>query len=274
MIKLIATDIDGTLVKDGSNKIDSEYYSVITALIRKGIKICACSGRQFQSMQRLFHPIAEELYYITENGTLLRTHNRILHTWPIPGEYFSSLLQEVRQIPGTSIVACTSKRSYVDAGEDSEVYHVLKDSYRYDIRNIPDLAALSGESILKVSVFHPTACEEVCHDFLQSHWAQDLQITCSGIQWIDCCAKNAGKGEAFALLQVYLDIPQEETVYFGDNMNDLSAFKEAGISATVANARSEVQEQADVIERSYSDLGVLRAMKRILQGKGIEEDKN
>lgn len=269
MIRLIATDIDGTLVKDGSHKINSEYYSVITALIRKGIKVCACSGRQFQSMRRLFRPIADELYYITENGTLLRTYDRILHTWPIQADYYIPLLQEIRRIPGTSIVVSTSECAFVDAGEDSEVFHFMKDSYRYDIRNIPDLGSLNPQTVLKVSIYHPTDCEGVCHDFLKAHWTKDLQITSSGVQWIDCCAENAGKGEAFALLQAYLDIPQEETVYFGDNMNDLSAFKEAGISATVANARPEVQERADVIEKSYSELGVLQAMKRILAGQNI-----
>ena len=47
MIKLIATDIDGTLVKDGSLLIDPEYMSVIDRLIDKGIIFVVCSGRQF-----------------------------------------------------------------------------------------------------------------------------------------------------------------------------------------------------------------------------------
>jgi hydroxymethylpyrimidine pyrophosphatase-like HAD family hydrolase len=53
-------------------------------------------------------------------------------------------------------------------------------------------------------------------------------------------------------------------VYFGDNLNDLSAFHQAGISATVANARSEMQDAADIIESSFSDLGVLKELRHIL----------
>ena len=66
MIKLIATDIDGTLVKDGSLLIDSEYMSVIDRLIDKGIIFVVCSGRQFSSEFKLFAPIKHKLLYITD----------------------------------------------------------------------------------------------------------------------------------------------------------------------------------------------------------------
>ena len=48
MIKLIASDIDGTLVKDGTLAIDGEYMEVIGRLIDKGIVFVACSGRQYR----------------------------------------------------------------------------------------------------------------------------------------------------------------------------------------------------------------------------------
>lgn len=54
MIKLIASDIDGTLVKDGTLAIDREYMKVIGRLIDKGIVFVACSGRQYRSERKLF----------------------------------------------------------------------------------------------------------------------------------------------------------------------------------------------------------------------------
>ena len=89
-------------------------------------------------------------------------------------------------------------------------------------------------------------------------------MTVSGAKWLDITAREAGKGEAYALLQEYLGIGQAETVYFGDNLNDLSAFHETGVAVTVANARSELKEAADVVERSYSKMGVLRELRNIL----------
>ena len=82
MIKLIATDIDGTLVKDGSLLIDPEYMSVIDRLIDKGIIFVVCSGRQFSSEFKLFAPIKHKLLYITDGGTVVRTPKEILKTYP------------------------------------------------------------------------------------------------------------------------------------------------------------------------------------------------
>ena len=78
MIKLIATDVDGTIVKDGTLRIDPEYMTVIERLIDKGYYFAACSGRQFVSEQKLFAPIKNKLLYITDGGTVVRTPDKIL----------------------------------------------------------------------------------------------------------------------------------------------------------------------------------------------------
>ena len=80
MIKLIATDIDGTLVKDGTLIIDPEYMTVISKLIDKGIIFTVCSGRQFSSEQKLFAPIKDKLMYITDGGTVVRTPDSLANT--------------------------------------------------------------------------------------------------------------------------------------------------------------------------------------------------
>ena len=69
----IATDIDGTLLKDGTLMIDPEYMTVIEKLTSKGIIFVACSGRQFISERKLFAPVCDKLLYITDGGTVVRT---------------------------------------------------------------------------------------------------------------------------------------------------------------------------------------------------------
>ena len=244
MLRLIASDIDGTLVPDSAPTINEEYFEVIRALQAKGVRFCPCSGRAFSSMVRMFEPLKDEVYFICENGSVLRTADKILHAWTIPEGVYAPFIEDARKLPGISICVSTPENVYTDAGEDSELFLLLRDSYRYDVENID--------------------CEEVARPITESHWQEDLQMLCSGKQWVDGLAKNAGKGEAFALLQEYLDIPKEETMYFGDNMNDLTAFKEAGISQTVSSARSEVKESVDYIAHSVKHDGVLQELKKIL----------
>ena len=69
MIKLIASDIDGTLVKDGTLAIDREYMEVIGRLLDKGIIFVACSGPQYRTERKLLAPVADRMLYISQGDS-------------------------------------------------------------------------------------------------------------------------------------------------------------------------------------------------------------
>ena len=64
MIKLIASDIDGTILPEGTDLVNPELYDVIRALKKKGIRFAAASGRQYESMHHVFAPVEEDIYFI------------------------------------------------------------------------------------------------------------------------------------------------------------------------------------------------------------------
>lgn len=72
MIKLVASDVDGTLVPDGTFEINPEIYDVIKKLKEKGITFAAASGRQYASLKKLFAPVADLILYIPDNGGFVR----------------------------------------------------------------------------------------------------------------------------------------------------------------------------------------------------------
>ena len=59
MIRLIASDIDGTLLHNGAAEIDPVIFEEIHRLKQKGILFCPASGRQYHSLRRLFAPAAD-----------------------------------------------------------------------------------------------------------------------------------------------------------------------------------------------------------------------
>ena len=95
MIKLIATDIDGTLLKDGTLMLDPEYMTVIDKLTEKRIIFVACSGRQFISERKLFAPIRDKLLYITDGGTVVRTPLKILKVHTLPEDVWHGMCETV-----------------------------------------------------------------------------------------------------------------------------------------------------------------------------------
>ena len=263
MIKLIASDIDGTLVSEGAHTISPEYYKVIEELADVGISFCACSGRQYQSMLDLFRPVSDMIYFIAENGTILRTTTKIFHSWKLEEDLVIPIIEAVRKIDGASIGIETLEQSYIEDGEDSDFMHLMRDEYHYDVVNVEDLTKLPLDGIVKIAILHPHA-EAATEELRNDPRYENISMVISGEKWLDIMPREAGKGEAFALLQELLGVKKEETVYFGDNLNDLSAFKETGVAVTVANARRELKDAADIVELSYKKLGVLHELRNIL----------
>ena len=265
MIKLIASDIDGTLVPEGAHVLDPAYFDVIREMREAGIIFCACSGRKYESMQKLFAPVADMIYFISANGTLVRTKDRVLHSWSIDPDMYPPLLQKLRSVGSGEIVVEGPDDCWIE-GSDTPVTRLMRDQYKYSVENIGSLDALVTKDIIKISFYYPRV-EDLTEDFYNSRFSKDLSMTVSGKTWLDFTAAGTGKGTALAFLKKHLGIRSEETVYFGDNLNDLSAFQEAGVTGTVQNARPELHEAADIVAPSFTDRGVLQALRHLLDLK-------
>ena len=69
MIKLVVSDIDGTLLKEGTDQINPEMFDAIRQMRARGILFAASSGRQYASMRHVFEPVANDMIFIAENGS-------------------------------------------------------------------------------------------------------------------------------------------------------------------------------------------------------------
>ena len=78
MIKLIASDLDGTLLRNGAQEVDPKVYDLIRTLKEKGVHFAAASGRQLYSLRRLFEPVKDEISYIAENGSLCISGDQVI----------------------------------------------------------------------------------------------------------------------------------------------------------------------------------------------------
>ena len=263
MIRLIASDVDGTLVKDGSIFINPEYYDVISRLHEKGITVCISSGRQYTSVRRLFRPVSDRLLYIAEGGGVLRSNTEVYHIEPLPQEYIHEFLEDCRNCTDIDLIIATPDLTYTETGY-TPMYHLLKDSYGFDVENLDSFDQAPLETAVKISLFHETDIESACGKTLLYKWKDKFQIACSGKQWIDCLSPSTSKGNTLKVLQKRLGISPDETMVFGDNMNDISMLHQAKYSYAVGNARDEVKREAAFVADTYSNNGVLAELKKLL----------
>lgn len=264
MIKLVVTDIDGTLVKDGSGTCNPEYFPVIEELEEKGCQFVAASGRQYISLNKMFAPVAEQIYYISESGGILWHGKTPEVLEPIPYELAQEFADDVQKLKNVDLMVSGPENSYVPIAE-SRMHRWVRDSYGYQVILMDHWKMPKQEQIVKIALYHPDHIEEALEDWFMKKWNQKLHMCLAGTMWMDCVMPGINKGEALKLIQQKLHITKEETVVFADNQNDIEMLLQAGTACAVKTARQEVKDAATKTIPSYDEDGVLQELRKIVR---------
>ncbi len=261
MIKLIVTDVDGTLVKDGSPDINPKLFETILKLREKGIQFVVASGRPWASVERTFDPVKKKVFYIANNGAYIGCHGRSLFVYSIDQEIVKRLIQAVRKIPELSMVYAAADGDYTES-KDETLCKWLVESYKFNLHRVDDLLEVK-EPCTKLSIYKDGGVEAAASSIVEE-FKDILQISCAGDMWLDCMAKDINKGHAVKEIQDSLDIKPEETMAFGDQLNDIEMLQQAYYSFAVANARDEVKKAARFQADSNVNNGVLKILQNLL----------
>ena len=241
MIRLIASDIDGTLLHGQETAIHPSVFQEIRRLRAKGIAFCPASGRQYSSLRRLFAPVADELFYLCENGAVVYGPGNpgpVLGKTPMPRARSLVLCREILAQPRCEVLISGANTSYLCPKQADIVDH-MRD---FVGNNVTILSApeLIQEDILKVSAY--------CRDgaagtepLLSPRWNQEFPCAVAGEKWLDFTRATKGAG----LLQLCnaLGIDPGETAAFGDNYNDLPMLRLAGTAYIMDNAVPQLRCQ-------------------------------
>ena len=194
----------------------------------------------------------------------MRTPQEILMVHTMPRDIWSGMCRMVQeQMPHCDCFVATPDYCLAeDAG--SRMFHWLRDSYGYDIREAERLADIPEQDIIKFTVYHKSACEEMCAPLFTPAWKDKAQLAAAGKEWMDCNPLGANKGTAIEFVQKHFGISPEETCTFGDNLNDIDMLQNASRSYAVANARAEVIAAAKDTCAPYWENGVLQILKTFL----------
>lgn len=261
MIRLIISDIDGTLAPEGSPSINPEYMDVIRKLHDCGIQFALSSGRQASSMDAVFHEVRDLVYYLSDNGACIQRQGRILQETIMCPSDLTAVLREALAIPGCHAIVSTRDGCYTNS-TDPDFTHLVFEEYRLNGAVVPDLTAYANQCI-KLSLYDRNDSRRL-YDLLHDRWEDTFSVIISGARWLDINDFRSSKGNAVRWLQEQLHISPEETVAFGDNFNDVSMFEQAGLSYASVLSHPDVKKAANHEVASYEEDGVLQVLKQIL----------
>ena len=262
-IRLIASDLDGTLLRNGAQRLRPDTCDLIRALSEKGILFMAASGRQYDNLERLFAPVREKIVYLCQNGASACMQDQLLFVRTMKKETADLLVDEIAETPDTELMVNDWQCCYVR--EDNEAfYHIVNDVVGMRTLPVPDLHAYTGRCS-KISLYQEAGLHGI--EYWQEKYGRDFTVVTGGAQWLDMMGKDVNKGTAMKEILRILSIPKEEILVLGDNLNDLEMMALAGLCATVPDGVKEVREAVDTVVNTVEDM-----MKEILLGKDEIED--
>ena len=150
MIRLIATDIDGTLLVEGTNDLNPEIYDVIKKLKKRGVRFAAASGRQYSSIRKLFAPVKDDTIFVAENCSYVVYRDEPLQQVIMNREQVEALVKEIRAMPGCELTIAAFDYMYVET-KDEQFIDWLVNGYRNDLKFVDDVLA-EDIQINKVSI--------------------------------------------------------------------------------------------------------------------------
>lgn len=238
-IRLIASDMDGTLLQEYGAKCSDELFELICRLEEKGVCFVAASGRQYTNLQRLFAPVDDKMIYLCENGALVMRQNRALVKRYFEDGLALELCHAVYEQPECEVLISGERTSYLIPKQSSFVTYI-RDEVGNDITVIDKPECIS-EPILKVSFYTKRQYRDGATQALQERFGDRCQVMTSGNEWVDFAPFGTNKGLILEELGKQLGIESEEMAAFGDNENDRSMLELVGHPYIMENCNPSIR---------------------------------
>tara|TARA_R100000935_G_C2837255_1_gene168858 strand:- start:1322 stop:2122 length:801 start_codon:yes stop_codon:yes gene_type:complete len=256
MIKLIVTDMDGTLLND-EHQIHPDFWDIEEELSKKGIMFSVASGRQFYNLESKFERIKDRMLFFAENGTYVVYKGKEVYLNSLQKEDANKFIEIGRNLEQTQLVLCGKNAAYIETDDKNFFQEINKYYERLEI--VDDLTKVD-DTILKVTLCNFNGVEEnTFHHF--NEFKESFKIAVAARVFIDITSMSANKGNAIIGLQKELNITPEETLVFGDYLNDLEMMQNAKFSYAMKNAHPAIKSASKFVTNfDNNENGVLRTI--------------
>ncbi|MBU3091696.1 sugar-phosphatase [Clostridium sp. CF011] len=269
MYKLIALDMDGTLLND-KKQISQVNFDAIQQAKKNGIKVVLASGRPLVGFKRYLEElnlISEDNYAVAFNGALVQNTegNRTIAKTTLTIEDYKYLYELSKELK-VNIHALTentviSPKDTKYTRNEAEMNHISN-----EVIAVEDVG--EGTTIVKVMfVDEPDIIDEVMQR-IPEEVSDKYTIVRSAPFYLEFLHKSVNKGTGVAALAKELNIKQEEVICIGDAGNDIHMIKYAGLGVAMGNAFPEVKRAANFITKTNEQDGVAHIINKfILNGE-------
>lgn len=273
-INLLALDIDGTLLTP-RGEITPRTLDAINQARRQGVLVVLVTGRRFGSARELVLRLQLDIPLVSHNGALTKNIETLetLDFHPLDAELAREMIRFGRA-HGVDMI-CNDDPHGIGTmviesiSESNKPLQRYLNQYRSAVVEVPDLLNYVQSSPIQLTVsgrcdpteeFSERLAEMMngrVQLFKTRYRAYDLTI-------LDVLSATASKGESVARLADLHDIAQAETMAIGDNHNDLTMLRYAGLGVVMGNAEDELKQMGFAETASNEEDGVAQAIEKFI----------
>ena len=272
-IKIVAMDLDGTLL-DSQKQLSIRNYNALEQAAKQGIEIVPSTGRYYSAMPEIIKSLPFIHYAITINGAQVYdvTNDKVISATNIPLNRAVEIMKILDDYP-VAYNCYMDNQAWLGMNFRDTLSDYLSESGQYNFvlkisRSVPELKSFllnKGENVQKIITYlKDQELRKILFQKFSEEAYSDLAISAASRQNMEFNHKDANKGNALIHLAEYLDIDIQNTIAFGDGLNDISMLRAAGIGVAMSNSEEKVIEIADIIAESNDDDGVAKVLENFL----------
>lgn len=266
-IKLVVADMDGTLL-DETGGIPDSFWPLLERLADRDIVFAPASGRQYPALADMFAKAGRGVALISENGAFVVRDGKEVSSSAVDPELSRNAVACARELAkdhNLGLVWSGRSSAYVERSDAAFVEETGRFYTRLEV--VDDLLQVPEEA-LKFAVFDFDGGSAGSRARLTEALAP-LKVVMSSEYWMDIMDPAVNKGVAVRALRATLDATPDQTMVFGDYLNDLEMFTEATHSFAMANAHPKLLRAARYVAPSNIELGVITTITGLLDADGV-----
>lgn len=275
MIKLAATDLDGTLISS-NGEISNENFEAMENAMNNGLYVVPTTGRSFYEMPESLREKKTYTHCICSNGAVIFDRDgkeiwkstfskaETMELFSILSEYDTMIEVYTKGTPVTEKSKLT-KESYIHYRVE-ENYHDVLTATRKRTENLESFLMENDEGAEMFNIFFSDA-DERKEAFERIGKLNNVELTTSMESNMEILQRSVNKGSSLTMLCEKLNVKKEEVMAMGDSRNDLTLLSAAGTALAVANACDDLKQVADEVICSCDESAMAYALSRFVQGE-------
>jgi len=260
-IRLIAIDLDGTLLND-AKKVSDHTARALADLGKRGIRVVIASARPPRSVRHIYSTLGLDTFQINYNGALIwdePTKRAVFHR-PLAGNLVRAIVNEARRQHDAVLVSCEVMDRWFTDRVDQKYTTETGRLFSPDV--IAPLDEMCRQEITKLMLLAEKDVLARLNEFILASFPGQVVTVQTDDTLLQIMHPRVGKSAALQMVLTHYKIPPVEMMAIGDAPNDVGMLQMAGVAVAMDNAYAIVKKVSHWVAPSNNDQGVYAALRK------------